>query len=353
MELEREHIRAIIFYNWKRGLTSAECEEEMRQTLGTSAPHRTTISRWYTQFDRGQDTLKDDSRPGRIPVSTDDENVEKLRVLLKEDPHMTTRQMMEKLKIGSEAVNTILHQKLQMHWVCNRIVPHTLTPEQKALRVKICKQNLKWFKKNGARGRSFVVTGDETYIHLYDAPTRKESKLWLCEDEPPPDQVKRERTVKKFCYAVFFRSTGLVKAIRLTEQKTITAKWFVEVCLPQVFEKICSDRPNSGLRQIRLHYDNATSHTSQLVTKYLADNKVDVMPHPPYSPDIAPCDFWLFSKLKRELRGQRFADEDEVDIAVNKFLEGLPKNDWLDVFESWQNRMKRVIELQGDYIFHL
>jgi hypothetical protein len=89
------------------------------------------------------------------------------------------------------------------------------------------------------------------------------------------------------------------------------------------------------------------------VTKYLADNKVDVMPHPPYSPDIAPCDFWLFSKLKRELRGQRFADEDEVDTAVNKFLEGLPKNDWLDVFESWQNRMKRVIELQGDYIFHL
>ena len=45
MELEREHIRAIIYYNWKRGLTRSECGEEMKHVLGGTGPHLATIKR--------------------------------------------------------------------------------------------------------------------------------------------------------------------------------------------------------------------------------------------------------------------------------------------------------------------
>ena len=48
-----------------------------------------------------------------------------------------------------------------------------------------------------------------------------------------------------------------------------------------------------------LHHDNAAPHKAGIATEYL-------LPHPPYSPDLAPCDFYLFPKIKQELSGRSF-----------------------------------------------
>jgi hypothetical protein len=55
-----------------------------------------------------------------------------------------------------------------------------------------------------------------------------------------------------------------------------------------------------------LHHDNAPSHTSVLTQQFLAKNKMAVIPHTPYSPDLAPCDFFLLSAMKLKLKGRRF-----------------------------------------------
>lgn len=55
----------------------------------------------------------------------------------------------------------------------------------------------------------------------------------------------------------------------------------------------------SGLRHVCLLHDNVPSHTSELVKQFLKSEKVTILPQPPYSPDLAPCDFFLFSKLKK------------------------------------------------------
>jgi hypothetical protein len=65
-------------------------------------------------------------------------------------------------------------------------------------------------------------------------------------------------------YAVFFRSTGLIKAIKLEGQKTVTAKWYSEVCLPQVFDGL-------KIRRIVLHHDNAPAHTASVTKEFLAE----------------------------------------------------------------------------------
>ncbi|KAG5316891.1 MOS1T transposase, partial [Acromyrmex insinuator] len=53
-------------------------------------------------------------------------------------------------------------------------------------------------------------------------------------------------------------------------------------------------------------HDNAPAHTSLLVREFLAKNNTLMMPQPPYSPDLAPCDFFLFPKLKRPMKGRRY-----------------------------------------------
>ncbi|GFT73557.1 histone-lysine N-methyltransferase SETMAR [Trichonephila clavipes] len=56
-----------------------------------------------------------------------------------------------------------------------------------------------------------------------------------------------------------------------------------------------------------LHHDNARPHIARCVLGVSQQNNVEILPHSPYSPDLTPCDFWLFPQLKKLLRGNRFA----------------------------------------------
>ncbi|EFN84671.1 hypothetical protein EAI_07801, partial [Harpegnathos saltator] len=64
-------------------------------------------------------------------------------------------------------------------------------------------------------------------------------------------------------------------------------------------------------RRIILHQDNASSHTSVQKGALLRTEKVELMGHPPYSPDLTPNDFFLFPQIKNKLRGQRFSTPEE------------------------------------------
>ncbi|KAG5313395.1 MOS1T transposase, partial [Acromyrmex insinuator] len=83
-----------------------------------------------------------------------------------------------------------------------------------------------------------------------------------------------------------------------------------------------------------LHHDNAPAHTSLLVREFLAKNNTLMMPQPPYSPDLAPCDFFLFPKLKRPMKGRRYATIEEIKTASKEELNKITKNDFLKCFED-------------------
>ena len=76
---------------------------------------------------------------------------------------------------------------------------------------------------------------------------------------------------------------------------------------------------NSG--QWHFHQDNAPVHNSILVTDYLTKMGINTVPHPPYSPDIAPCDFWLFSRLT----SCRYETTEEMKEAVMKVIATLTR----------------------------
>ena len=64
MELNREHFRAIFFYKFQRGLTQQQCIDEPNSIFGTEAPSRTSIYRWYGEFNQGRSSLQDEFREG-------------------------------------------------------------------------------------------------------------------------------------------------------------------------------------------------------------------------------------------------------------------------------------------------
>ena len=77
---------------------------------------------------------------------------------------------------------------------------------------------------------------------------------------------------------------------------------------------------------------------------------IEVLIHPPYSPDLAPSDFHLFGPVKEHMRGQKFADENEVMEVVQSWLKATPKSFFLVDIRKLMDRWTKCVEKQGDYV---
>jgi hypothetical protein len=83
-----------------------------------------------------------------------------------------------------------------------------------------------------------------------------------------------------------------------------------------------------------LHHDNIPSLTSVLIHRLLAEQKMAVIPHPPYSPDMAPCDFFLFPKMKLKLKRRQFDTNEEIQAKSQTVLDTLTEKDFQEMFQN-------------------
>jgi len=86
-----------------------------------------------------------------------------------------------------------------------------------------------------------------------------------------------------------------------------------------------------------LHHDNAPANTSNLVKQFLAKHSTAQLQQPPYSPDLAPCDFFLFPRLKKDLKGRRVEATEDIKRNSTKTLLDIPKGSSQNVSNSGRN----------------
>lgn len=103
----------------------------------------------------------------------------------------------------------------------------------------------------------------------------------------------------------FFDSEGVLYRNIIPRITTVTANVYIEI-LGNLRDAINRKRQNLLQRGGLLHHDNSPTHTAGKVLEFLQRNIIQTVPHPPYSSDLAPCDFFYFQNLKRPLRGRHF-----------------------------------------------
>ena len=96
--------------------------------------------------------------------------------------------------------------------------------------------------------------------------------------------------------------------------------------------------------------DNVRPHVAKLVLAWLAKNKITVVPHPPYSPDLAPNDFFLYPAVKKVLKGIRFPTIGALKKKVHAQLNLVAQNGLAAAFEQWEKRWTKCIRLGGSYV---
>ena len=232
----------------------------------------------------------------------------------------------------------ILCERLGLRKICVRWVPHLLTDEQKQSRVRLASQVIEKNDKCDPCRLEEIVTDDETWIYHFQPNSKAKNKVLVSSEGDRPVIAGRCKTSNRMMYAIFFDWKGPVLQIPVPKGSSVTGKFHRESVLPKLVDFYQKRRPYTGVRSIKLLYDNAPAHKSATVQEYLKESGLDVLDHLPYSPDLSPCDFWLFPKLKEMLAGHRFESCCGIGIAVYQCLQHIPKEDYRAAFRKWVDR---------------
>ena len=107
-------------------------------------------------------------------------------------------------------------------------------------------------------------------------------------------------------------------------------------------KRVACVRPGIA-RTWMLHHNNASCHTAVSINEFLAEKSIPVVPQPPYSPDLSPCDFFLFPRLKNHLKGRHFGTLDNTQKSVTNKLKGIPAEAFQNCYEQWQQCLHHCV----------
>ena len=148
---------------------------------------------------------------------------------------------------------------------------------------------------------------------------------------------------------VFFDFKGVILIDFLHERQTVNATYYSQL-LDNAKTAYRQKRCGFPIRDIILLQDNARPHTDALTMEKIETLSWTTLKHPPYSPDLSPCDYHLFGPMKKTLGGKRFDD----DVAVQDFM-----RNWLmaQLSSFYKNgitklpiRCEKCVTKSGDYV---
>jgi len=134
----------------------------------------------------------------------------------------------------------------------------------------------------------------------------------------------------------------------LEKGKTITGQYYADL-LGRFDAELIRKRPHLAKKKVLFHHDNAPAHSSAIATAKLVELRYELLSHPPYSLDLAPCDFFLFPNMKKWLGGKRFTSNEEVIVETEAYFAEFDKSYFLDGLKKLEYRWTKCIELKEDY----
>ena len=313
-----------------------------------------TVERWHKKFAEGHTSVDDEARSGRLSDMID-EMVRCVRALLEEDRRYTITDLRVQMAARySEAsfstVHTALTQYLEMRKVCARWVPQQLSDDDQARCLGWALEFLTQFHALGNNFLECIITGDESWIHFWTPETKEQSKVWKRKEEETLRKFKTIPSAGKVMLTVFWDHHGPIYwEFSDGEKSSITQETYFDT-LNHLRNAIKLKRPGLLSWKVCLLHDNAQPHTARLIQFLLEDFKWIVFPHSPYSPNLAPIDYHLFPRLKKELGGKRFATRAYLIAKVECILKNLDGSFYREGIEKLMYQLDKCLQKGGDYV---
>ena len=278
--------RHVIHSLWRENKSPRDIYHHMQKTYGDASPSSSMVYYWVNQFDNGRENVIDSPRSGRPKLC---EKIDEFKEVIDEYPFASCRYVAHIVNIDKNTVKRILTEDLRMKKLCCHWVPHDLSEIQKAHRVQQSKELLAILQSLSAQQRIKVITADESWFFLWYGS----DGFWSCGKKKPENAL---HTIgdEKVMFFTSFSIKGIVYVNVLPPDETFTGEYFANNILPHLKVAANEIKGTISSYKVRLHMDNAKPHNSIIAQKKMNELHIERLPHPPYSPDISPNDFFLY-----------------------------------------------------------
>ena len=172
---------------------------------------------------------------------------------------------------------------------------------------------------------------------------------WHHTTSPTRKKFKSSPSVGKVMASVFWDEKGVILLDFWEQGNTVNADRYIET-LKKLRGHLRRLYPFKDQRTALLLHDNATPHTAKRTIDTIAEFGWTLLPHPRYSPDLAPSDFHLFGPLKEDLRGHHFEDTETLKRAVRQWFRKKDTNFYRAGIHALVRRWTKTVTNNGDYI---
>ena len=266
---------------------------------------------------------------------------------MQSDCRVTYTELEEAFTLSAGTVNMIVNNDLGLVKKSARWVPKLLSSDQKIARLNNSRDFCQRIVTDaGLLDR--IVTMDESAVSFHTPETKQQSKQWLPKVTPGLMKARVHASRRKQMILAFFDNQGMIYTNYVTPGSTVNADYIVDV-LGRFLKSFKLRQPEKATGCWILHWDNAPVHTAAKTKKFLVEKGIKTLVHAPYSPDLAPADFFLFPTVKLALSGISI-DGTMVKAAWERVIETTSKEDFARAYQKWHDRHMKCVRLQGDYV---
>jgi hypothetical protein len=197
--------------------------------------------------------------------------------------------------------------------------------------------------RNKLRWR-FILTGDESWFFDYNA----KRKLWVLPDVDVPQVARELINAPKVMVTLFWNPWGVHMSNALLSE-SFNADYFVRHVLQPFHSLQIVAVTHKQEKRFILHVDNSPIHKAKVTKAKLSQMPINLVPHPSYSPDLAPSAFFLFGYLKEKILSFEFESPEALLASINPKCERIPREILGGFFECWIIRVHKCSEHRGDY----
>ncbi|GFU08683.1 histone-lysine N-methyltransferase SETMAR [Trichonephila clavipes] len=296
MESDKQHFGHILLFYYRKGKNDVQARKKLTDVYGEGVLTVHQCQNWFAKFRSGNFDVEDAPRSGR-PVEADKDAI---KALVDANRRITTREIGLRLNLSNSTVYDHL-KGLGLSSKLDVWVPHVLTERNLCRRIDVCdsllNENDSFLKR--------IITGDEKVM---------EQKDELTQTIPKP---------------IFTKKSGAV------------------CLLDKLNDAIQQKRPELiNIKGVVFHQDNARP-TSLVTRQKLLQLEWDTMPHLPYSPDLAPSDYYLFRSLQNFLDGKTFTSNEEVKNHLNQFFASKDQKFYERGIMLLPERWQKVLDQNG------
>jgi histone-lysine N-methyltransferase SETMAR len=181
--------------------------------------------------------------------------------------------------------------------------------------------------------------------------------MWTASWDDVEEIERSSHFHEKKMFVIFFNGIGDYKTVISPHGQRMNGTFFIECAIRPLAGVCYPEGRKSHERRVVVHFDNVPIHNTEAVQECLTDCGLRIadcgfrrVNHPAYSPDLAPCDFFLFGAMKENFSGIRFASVDELFQSVEGFLRGFSADTRQMVFAERVRRLELCCEIGREYV---